>query len=687
MNKLEILAPVGSPESLLPAVRLGADAVYLGAKQFSARGNAGNFDRDALKDAVEYCHVRGVRVYLALNTLVRDSELPKAMELVDYAASLPVDALIVQDAGLASLVRRACPGMRLHGSTQMSVHTPLGAKRLYDAGFSRVVLSRELSLTEIEEIAASSPIELEVFVHGALCMSVSGQCYLSAALGGRSGNRGLCAQPCRLPFSAPGGTGHDLSLKDCCNLDHLRRLAEIGVCSAKIEGRMKRPEYVAAAVAACRAALKEGSVPKEQMEPLAAVFSRSGFTDGYLTGKRGRALFGTRQKEDVAAATGEVLANLRAGYKDEPARIPVDFTVAIRPDQPAEVSARDGEGNQARVFGELPQPAQRVAVTPEKCQEQLGKTGGTPYALRECAAAVAPGLALPASALNRLRREALSELSAQRAFRPAHKFSPVSMETVENHRTCGDPNIRARFPHTRIPQAFRNCELVYVPLHTTGSELKRLLGEGFPVALEIPRGMFGREREVLAALESAKKLGITHAWAGTLGAVAAAAQAGMTVHGGFGLNLFNTAALEQAQEWGLADAELSMELSLSQAARLGGTLPRGVMVYGRMPLMLTRNCPAANAPGGCQGCKRPPALTDRMGVAFPMQCSGGCTEMLNSVPTVLWDRKREIQGMDFVILRFSVENPVESEEKLLSFHKGDRPEFGFTRGLSDRGVE
>lgn len=687
MNNLEILAPAGSAESLIPAVRLGADAVYLGAKQFSARGNAGNFDRESLKEAVEYCHIRGVKVYLALNTLVLDDELPKAMELVQYAAALPVDALIVQDVGLALLVRRACPGLRLHGSTQMSVHTPLGARLLYEQGFARVVLSRELSFKEIEEIAASSPIELEVFVHGALCMSVSGQCYLSAALGGRSGNRGLCAQPCRLPFSAPGGTGHDLSLKDCCNLNHLGKLAEIGVRSAKIEGRMKRPEYVAAAVAACRASLDEGRAPKELMDSLSAVFSRSGFTDGYLTGKRGRGMFGTRQKEDVAAATKEVLSKLRASYKDEPARVPVDFTVSISPDRPTQVRARDGERREVLVTGDVPQPAQKVALTPEKCREQLSKTGGTPYFVRACAVEVAPGMALPVSAVNSLRREALSALSAKRASRPMPKFSPIPLKTVENHRSSGAPKIRARFPHTDIPKAFLDCELLYVPLFSPESELKRLLEEGFPLAVEIPRGLFGREQGILQALKKARQAGITHAWAGNLGAVAAAKQAGLTVHGGFGLNLFNTASLQWAQEFGLADAELSMELSLSQAARLGGSIPRGIMAYGRMPLMLTRNCPAANAPGGCQGCKQPPALTDRMGVKFPMQCSGGCTEVLNSVPTVLSDRKWEIRGVDFVIFRFSVENSVESEEKFLAFHRGDKPKFGYTRGLSDRGVE
>lgn len=686
MGTIEILAPAGSPESLVPAVRLGADAVYLGAKQFSARGNAGNFDREALKEAVQYCHIRGVKIYLAINTLMRDEELPGALALAEYAASLPVDALIVQDVGFASLVRSAAPGLRLHGSTQMSVHTPLGAQMLYDAGFARVVLSRELSLREIQEIAASSPIELEVFVHGALCMSVSGQCYFSAALGGRSGNRGLCAQPCRLPFAAPEGTGHDLSLKDCCAVPLLGELQKIGVCSAKIEGRMKRPEYVAAAVSACRLAADGRAVPKKLMDQLEAVFSRSGFTDGYLTGRRGREMFGIRQKENVTAATGEILSQLRASYQEEPARIPLDAMITVGRDRPVSLRIQDDQGNFSAVQGPVPQDAQKVEITQQRCCDQLKKMGGTPYYLRECSAEIEPGLALAASALNGLRREALDDLSSRRARRGCPVFTQENFSEVKTHK-AGQVKQRARFPHGNVPDVFRSCDRVYVPLSTPAPQLMALKERGFRLAVEIPRGMFGQESKVLRLLRQAKEAGVSHAWAGTLGAAAAAQQAGMKIHGGFSLNLMNTAALEWAEDQELEDVELSLELSLGQAARLGGNIPRGLMVYGRMPLMLTRNCPAANGPKGCLHCQTPPVLTDRKGMHFPLQCAGGCTEVLNCVPTVLADRKREIRGVDFVVFRFSVENSVESEENYQAFHRGDKPLGGYTRGLSDRGVD
>ena len=323
----EILAPAGGPEALKAAVYAGADAVYLGGPAFGARANAQNFSREELAQAVEFCHARGVRVHVTVNILLKEKELPQALEFAEYLCSLPVDAVLVQDVGLFSLLRQRAPQLPLHASTQMSLHTPAGAKLLWELGAQRVVLSREMSLGEIREVGKACPVELESFVHGALCMSVSGQCQLSAMLGGRSGNRGLCAQPCRLPFAAPGGTGHDLSLKDLSFVREVGQLREAGVCSAKIEGRMKRPEYVAAAVSACRRAADGEEVPEKLLEELEAVFSRSGFTQGYLTGKRGSAMFGVRRKEDVTQATEKVFASLRGLYRGENQRVPVSLTL------------------------------------------------------------------------------------------------------------------------------------------------------------------------------------------------------------------------------------------------------------------------------------------------------------------------------------------------------------------------
>ena len=327
--QIEILAPAGSVESLTAAVRCGANAVYLGTKNFNARRNADNFDGSALKSAVEYCHQRNVKVYLTANTLVADDEMSSAYNTIKTALEYGVDAFIVQDLGVAKMIRQCFPSARLHASTQCSVNTPDGVNALKELGFKRIVVPREMSLDEIKEIREKTDVELEMFVHGALCMCVSGQCYMSAMLGGRSGNRGLCAQPCRLSFSADNSGSFDLSLKDLSLIDKIKEIESAGIISLKIEGRMKRPEYVAAAVTACKNAVC-GNYSARDEKILKSVFSRSGFTDGYFTGKR-QDMFGTRQKEDVVSAK-DVLKELSHLYDNENPLVPIDLKFECRED-------------------------------------------------------------------------------------------------------------------------------------------------------------------------------------------------------------------------------------------------------------------------------------------------------------------------------------------------------------------
>ncbi|HEX3038000.1 MAG TPA: DUF3656 domain-containing protein [Oscillospiraceae bacterium] len=686
-DSIEVLAPAGSPETLLAAVRAGADAVYLGGSAFSARANAQNFDNEALKSAVEYCHVRGVKVYLAVNTLLLQNELQSALSFIQYACTLPVDALLVQDAGLLSLVQKCAPNLRLHASTQMSIHTPAGAAALYKTGFERVVLSRELSLPEIKEISTAAPIELEVFVHGALCMSVSGQCYFSSVLGSRSGNRGLCAQPCRLPFSTQGGTGHDLSLKDLSMITRIDALADCGVISAKIEGRMKRPEYVAAATAACRKAADGEPVPPELMENLRSVFARSGFTTGYLDAKRGREMFGTRTKEDVVGATNAVFSELKELYHEERQCVPIEFYIEIVRDEPLTLAVKDRDGHAATASGDVPQQAVNRAIDEERCSEQLHKTGGTPFVCEKIDFEIEVGLSVPISAINKLRREVLENLECQRSQKPPIAFSMCEIPQPGTHQ-AKPMRLRARFFNAQeIPPLAKQCELIYVPLSTGTEQLVKLKESGMNIALEIPRGMFGREKQIKAALKNASLVGIKDVWAGNLGAVAIAKELNMRVHGGFSLNITNTAALEWYSEFGLTDTELSFELTLAQAAAIGGAMPRGLLLYGRLPLMLCRNCPAANSEQGCRNCRTAPNLTDRRGIHFPIQCVGGCSEILNSVPLAFSDRLNEIKNQDFGVLHFTVENSVESEEILHSYLNASNPVGDYTRGLYYRGVE
>ena len=687
MNRLEILAPAGGPESVYPAVRLGADAVYLGAQKLSARSSAKNFDKEELRRTVEYCRARGVKVYLACNTLIHDKELEEAAEMIKYACEIPVDALIMQDIGLISLVREAAPDMRLHASTQMSVHTLKGVELLADMGFKRAVLSRELSKKEIAEIAKNSPIELEVFVHGALCMSVSGQCYFSAMLGSRSGNRGACAQPCRLSFSAKGGTGHDLSLKDVSLIEHLRELERLGVTSAKIEGRMKRPEYVAATVAACRQSLDNGFIEPCTRERLEAVFSRSGFTDGYYTGKRGADMFGIRSKEDVTSATNKLLGDIRTTYKDEKPRVALNAQIDIHSEEKLHLTVSDNDGNVISAEGTFPEKAIKAELTKEKCSSFIDKSGGTPFYFDNIDASIDSGLTVSASQLNSVRREALSRLLEKRSRKMPVDFADVSFPETDTRRKNVPKYYRARFTNGNISDSFLDCELIYVPVTLSDNELNSLLDRGFAVAVEIPRGMFGMERRIYDRLREIQKLGINEVLASNLGAVELARSLNMDIHGGFGLNIMNTSSVLWAEKNELIDIEVSFELTLDEISRLGGRIPLGIVSYGRLPLMLTRNCPIANGRQGCRLCKTAESIADRKRIEFPVQCYGSCSEVLNSVPVMLSDRRNEIKGVSFEVLRFSVENSVEIEENLRLFNQKKCRKDGYTRGLYYRGVE
>ncbi len=676
MDKLEILAPAGSMESIYPAVRMGANAVYIGAWKMSARSSAQNFDREELKTAVEYCHARGVKVYLACNTLVHDDELKTAWEIIKYACEIHVDALIMQDIGLISLVRKYAPDMRIHGSTQMSVHTSKGVEYLEKMGLKRVVLSRELSKSEIKEISDKTSAELEVFVHGALCMSVSGQCYFSAMLGSRSGNRGACAQPCRLPFSNGFNNNYALSLKDNSAIEHIREFSQTGIASAKIEGRMKRPEYVAIAVKACRESLDKGSVDSDIYNKLQAVFSRSGFTDGYFTGKLGADMFGIRSKENVTSATEKILSDIRIMYKDEKPLVPVEMDFRMKDGENICLKVRDGDGNSVEVNGGMPEKALKVALTEEKCRTNLTKTGGTPFFENGFHADMQEGLTVPMSEMNALRRNALEQLMQKRIKREPFECAEPVFPVTHSRKNKLPKYFRGRFVNSDIPDSFLDSELIYVPMDLKDDEYNSLMDRGFAVAVEIPRGMFGMENKIFERLKHIQTLGINEVLASNIGAVEMAKELDMDIHGGFGLNITNTASVEWAEREGLLDIEVSIELTLEQIAKLGGKIPLGIVSYGLMPLMLTRNNPA----------QKTGYIRDRKGIDFPVHTYGACSEILNSVPVILSDRKNELKGIDFEVYRFSVENSVEIGENSALYGNLPLEKGKFTRGLYYRGV-
>ncbi|MBO5859888.1 MAG: U32 family peptidase [Clostridia bacterium] len=678
---IEILAPAGSFESLQAAVRCGANAVYLGGKAFNARRNASNFSDEELCSAVDYCHKRNVKVYLTLNTLVSDSELPIAYDAIKSACEAGIDAFIVQDIGLAAIVRRVCSSVPLHASTQMSVQSIDGIRILEKLGFSRAVLPRELSEKEIAAISSQTDMELEYFVHGALCMCVSGQCLMSSVLGGRSGNRGLCAQPCRLPFGVNGKGGSNLSLKDLSLVDEISRLEKAGICSFKIEGRMKRPEYVAAAVTSCKNTVN-GIRDEKLNSSLQAVFSRSGFTKGYFEGKLGKDMFGIRRKEDVEGAS-TVLSDLARLYEKENPLIPVDFSATIYPDAPMILTA-SALNKTVCVKGSTPQVALNRAVTAEEISERLAKCGGTQFYAKSVNVDCGEGLFVPAGELNALRRNALfeleTEISEQEKALVSLYNNNIASHTVQN---C---QIHARFFNAKeIPDNLDGISRAIVPLETDGETVERLCKSGVEVAAEIPNAVFSNSDKYTNELLRLKSHGVSLAWVCTLDGIGIAQKAGLPFSGGLGLNVFNSVSLEEIASLGAKDTLLSCEVSLGQASHLGANIPRGIMAYGRIPLMLTRNCPIRNELS-CAQCGGESVLVDRMSVEFPVRCKNGCSYILNSRPLWLGDRQSDIRNCDFTLLYFTTETKAEASETIRDFICEKSAKGDFTRGLYYKGV-
>ncbi len=700
MESKEILAPAGSREALEAAVLSGADAVYLGVGNFNARRNAQNFTKEDLPAITEYCHIHGVNVHLTLNTLCSDNELPEALELVKCGCASGVDAFIIQDLGLARLVHKLAPDMPLHASTQMAVMSPAGFQALEELGFTRAVLPRELSLREIKEIRKATTMELELFIHGALCMCVSGQCYLSAMLGGRSGNRGLCAQPCRLKFEAPGGTRHDLSLKDLSIIEHLPELAAAGISSFKIEGRMKRPEYVAAAVTACQKALRGEQDPALEQD-LRAVFSRSGFTDGYFTGHRGVQMFGTRQKDDVTAAA-PVLEKLSSLYAEDHRQAVLDmtFSATVGSSMELTVSCFTEQGPlTASVKSENPvSKAQNKAATAESVEKQLRKTGGTGYQVEDLDITLEGDCFLPVSSLNELRRNAIAKLNVlwqdtvskdcaePDAYLPQAMPLHQAAELSTLLRVSGFHQIPDRW--LQEPAALQGLGLsaVIVPVQTPDAKLLLLQKAQIPFAVELPRALYGNNEKIHSLLETAKGYGAKFVLAGNLDGVILAKEHGLPIYTNFGINAYNSLTLSELEALGVTAAICSAELPLSELNKLKGTLRRGILSYGRLPLMLTRNCPVKNGTD-CSSCHKDRGLTDRKGIFFPVQCNNGVSELLNSVPIQLADRQTELWNLDFQLLYCTTEEKEEIEQIALAYKDQETPTGDFTRGLYFRGVQ
>ena len=694
---MELLAPAGSMEALRAAVCNGADAVYLGADTFNARMNARNFSAADLQEAVVYCHVRGVKVHLTLNTLVLDREMPRAAELIRLAASCGVDAFIVQDLGVVSLCRQLAPDVPIHASTQMSIHSLEGVMEAAALGCSRVVLARELPAEEIAHICKKSPVEIEVFVHGALCMCYSGQCYLSSVIGRRSGNRGQCAQPCRLPYGYGRfeSTRYPLSLKDNCLAGELDELRRMGVASIKIEGRMKRPEYVAIVTRAYRTVLNGGKLMPSDLQELETAFSRQGFTDGYFRGQTGSDMFGRRQEgEDTA----DLFASARATYEQgEPQRIGVRFYAMIRRGEPAQLAVEDPDGNLCRTRGPVPEQAVYRSLTPQDLEQQLKKTGGTPYLCTAVRSSLDPDLMLPASAINAMRRDVIAELTAKRG-RAAPAHLNAYDEPPRYDGIAGEPQLTIAVRTAgQITSRMLSMKptVLYVPLSELAEhpDLRQRVSVETQLAAILPRVIWSGELAPVARqLRTVYEMGVRQVLAGNLGQLHIARAAGFAVRGDFGLNIVNSRAMRYLREQGLDSQLLSFELTLPQIRDISKAVPAELLIYGRLPLMLMENCVMKNRTGICACQTGTVRLVDRVGEEFPIvKDPGTCRNvLLNGKKLYLLDKKDALRGMGLWALRlqFTTENPGEIDKVLMDYQGRAVFDAGsYTRGLYSRGVE
>ena len=667
----ELLCPVGSPMALEAAIEGGADALYLGGSAFNARMNAANFDAEQLKDAIQTAHAYGVKVYLTMNTLLYDREQRDYLRAAAQAAEYGVDALIVADLGGAQSIHRALPTLPLHASTQMSAHNADAGIILQKLGYSRMVVARELSREDLTRVVARSPIEIEAFIHGALCVCHSGQCLFSSLVGGRSGNRGECAQPCRLPYRALGSNkdAYPLSLKDLSLAQHVPALIDMGLSSLKIEGRMKSPTYVLTVARIWRRLLDERRAATfDEMRELADAFSRGGFTDGYFTRRIDRSMLGVRSERDKAQS--EKLS-------DTPTKItrtlPLDVTLSIRADQPMRATVQT-QTHSASAEGMIPQPAKTAPLDRELLIRQFSKLGGTPYRLHEVTIELDDGLMVPVSALNELRRTALAALSEQ--LQPVYPAATTTAEppqpSASRKEVAGEKTARFARPEQLSERAlsyFNRCYLPLPAILASPALVERAASMGKPLGVLVPEVV--RECEIATVqkwMEQAYAMGIRHAMVGNLGHIPLAA--GMQLDGDFRLNVTNTQTAAQLHAMGFATLILSPEMTLPQIRDVKGAVR--TIVYGRIPLMVLEKC-ATHELYSCKSCDAGEAvLVDRRGTQFPLgRTYDHRTLIYNSAPTYMADRpdalvKYNVGGQHFI---FTNETPREVDAVLRAYEQ------------------
>ena len=749
-KKVELLAPAGSPQAFFGAVSAGADAVYLGGSKFSARAYAENFTDDELVACIRYGCLFGVKSYLTVNTLFKEQELKELPQYLAPLCEAGLTGVIVQDLGVLALIRDTFPNLELHASTQMTICNGCGAELLKSMGVSRIVPARELSLDELIKLKRRTGMEIETFVHGAMCYCYSGQCLFSSILGGRSGNRGRCAQPCRLPYKVKnhdkGGQCYPLSLKDMCTVDHIPALVEAGIDSFKIEGRMKKPEYAAGVTAVYRKyidtyyelrerlGVKEASdayqVSREDREILSTLYVRSRLHDGYYFKQNGQEMI-TLTNPAYSGVSEELLERINREYLRERPRLTVDVEAVFLTGMPARVIFRRGR-IMGEAVGDVVQPAMKQPITEENLRKQLSKLGDSPFAVSEMRFQVDADVFYPLKQINDLRREAVQALEQEllgneigqekpeRNDRGVKKYlagrlpvqdniSPaaddpetgwaVSVRTIEQLRALSEfpsvPLRRIYIDGDLLFYRYQECRALFEIFHNCTA--KPMLLAALPYVL--------RERDMayMEKLWTYAERGIVDGFLirsldelGFLLDREEKSSVRTLFRLDAGVYVWNTEAARQMS--GLVDGFcLPYELKSSEARRLlaettaaTGRYMWEKVIYGRIPMMVTANCVQRTMERCDQGSADLMWLQDRFRTDFPVlkNCNHCVNIIYNSVPLALFGEHGGLKGVDALRLDFTIETGPELIKVLeICLEGGSLGQGAYTTGHEKRGVE
>ena len=737
--KVELLAPAGSYEGLQAVVKAGADAVYIGGSMFGARAYANNPQQDEMLEAIDYAHIHGKQIYLTVNTLLKNKELYG--QLYDYLAPYyqqGIDAVIVQDLGVLSFLKKEFPNLSIHASTQMAVTGARGAELLKEAGVSRIVTARELSLKGIYEIYQKTGMEIESFVHGALCYCYSGMCLFSSMLGGRSGNRGRCAQPCRLPYTAykdkqqisREGQSYLLSPKDMCTIDILPEILQAGVYSLKIEGRMKRPEYAAGVTSIYRKYLdlyeknpKNYEVTAEDKQMLLDLYQRDGFNQGYYHSHNGKEMIAVvnqkeqNKKQKITGKRNEVLfEQLKKEYLDTKKQEKINGNFILFANSPA-ILDLDFQDIHVQVMGETVEEAVKQPLSADRVEKQMRKTGQTPFVFDTLEIMTDEAGFLPMQSINELRRQGLEELQKEILKKYRRELPERTQKNrVKNSETSEKMPVFYASVETReqLEAVLEEKDIQGVYCHISMFDKKQLWKEAFETMYQVHKRekefylalpymlrdgqLMDMEQEFLKMAEQCEGFLVRNleelGYLSKLGLLEKAVT-------DYSVYTFNDNAKNTLDEWGVMRTTVPLELN-GKEIHARDNEKSEMIIYGYYPMMISAQCIKKTC-GKCDKKSGFVKLKDRYGKYFLTKtfCDFCYNVIYNSVPTGFLEEAQQILGEGFESLRLNFTSETKEEVKnLLDTFIGiyglkkknvkkknpkEMPEF--TKGHFKRGVE